>query len=146
VLAQQVFENGNGFFDELSLRLRRHIAHHFVGVGVAGDTMSGFLDGARDFGVFFQRRAADQPGAADTVLAHDIEQTPGAAPGAVLPLAVVERIGLAVGHGAGGLLRLMMHANRDRQAHAVGPAKTFLITFLVPHERLLRTGSPGSRV
>src|SRR5262249_24226099 len=108
-----------------------------VSIGVAGDTMPRFLYGTRDFGIFFQGCAADEPRAADAVLTHDVEQAPGAAAGAVLPFAVVEGSRLAVRHGSGSFLRLMMNADRDRQAHAVGPAKTFLITFFVPHRRLL---------
>src|SRR4029077_10215521 len=103
----------------------------------AGDTVAGLLHGARHFRIFLQRRAADQPGASDLVLGHNVEQTPGAAPRAVLPLAVVERIGLAVRHRTRGLLRLVMHADGDRKPHALRPAETSLITFLVPHGGLL---------
>lgn len=68
VLAQQVLEHGDGLFYETKLNVRWEIAHHFVRVGMAGDTMAGLADSSGDFRILLQRRPANEPGPPHSVL------------------------------------------------------------------------------
>ena len=91
---------------------------------------------ARHFGIFLAGGTADDPSAEHAMLGHDLQQTPGAAAAAILPLIVVARVRLAVGKHHACLFRLMMHADDDRQPHAGGPlagllsATSFHMAFL----------------
>ena len=67
------------------------------------------------------------------VLLQDLEQPPRAAAAAILPFAVIERIGLAVRKDDRGFFGLMMDTDDDRQADAIRPSSRFLQRDLVPH-------------
>ena len=65
-------------------------------VGVAGNRVARSLHGLGDRGIFLDRGAADDPCSEDVVFAHDFQKPPGAAPAAILSLAIVERVDLAI--------------------------------------------------
>ena len=108
VLSELILKHRDGFSDQPQLLVGRVVAHHLVFVGVAGDGMAGLLHRARDLRIFLDRRAADDPGAADAVAVENLQKPPRAAAAAVLTLRIIER------SAAGRLVRFARGRRRPR--------------------------------
>ena len=121
VMPHQVLERVHGLLNDLKLLVRIEIAQGLMRIAMPGDRVAELDHLAGDAGILLAGGAADDPGSEHVVLGHDLEQTPGTAPPAILPLVVVPRIHLPVGHHHAGLFRLVMNADDDRQPHARRP-------------------------
>src|SRR5438270_4530252 len=137
MLAEFVFENRYRFPDQAQFLIGRIIAHHLVLVGVSRYCVAELLDFARNLRIFFDGRTADDPGAEHAVFHKNFKQPPGTSATAILPLAVIERIGLSVRENDGCFFRLVMHADDDGEPNALRPSPWFLELYFVPHRVFL---------